>query len=791
MTGPYANGAQLYRDAGWQGVLPIVGKRVPPAGYTGYNATWPTDEVIADWINVRGHENIGLRMPDDIIGIDVDAYDGRKGLETIEWYETNLDSILPLTPRSSARVDGSGIRFFRVPGGLNWKSDLGTNSNVEIIRSGHRFAMVWPSIHPDINEMYKWLAPDNSVWDGIPGLGEFPPLPQEWVDALQAGSAVGGASVGGRSGEDHSGDDAPLTGQDGSVINVDAMFEHGLPPGEQNARLFDYMCSMRARNFRRVEMISVGMLLLQRMENVPGEQPWTASDIIDMVDRVRRTYSPGLSSGMMQGLGQGALAWAQRMASGQAITEISEMPPREALATDMGNSMRMVQLLGDRIRYAVREDQWYVWDDVRWCPDDTNRIMELTKNVVDAIRADAIMTDGEDRTRWLNWARDSESLARRKAMIAGAQSEPELVINTTDMDTDPNILVVRNGTLDLLTGELRESRREDLCSHRAEVDYDAEASYERWLGHVRFVCNDDPILMAYLQRAAGYSLTGNVGARSFFFLEGTGSNGKNAFVEPLMMVMGSYAKAATTALLTGGDEQHPTILADLQGSRLVFIDETRQGKALNVERLKALTGSKRVKARKMSKDFYEFDAQFKLWIAGNGQPTIRDPSDGVWNRMHRVVCHGKIAPGKAIAGYGDLLYSEEASGILRWALEGLRGWRELGGLGIPDSIKEDVQSYRDDEDYVGQFIEDVLIRTGDNEDMIFNKDLYFVYAQWADEHGLRGVDRLTSPILGKALVAHGIDRPKNGVTINRVKNRGYRGIKFSDGKMNWINSLKG
>jgi len=786
MTGPYGEAAELYRNAGWQGVLPIVGKRMAPTGYTGYNGAWPTDAVIDDWVNVRGDENIGLRMPDDIIGIDVDAYDGRKGLETIEWWESQLDCVLPLSPRSSARTDGSGIRFFRVPPGLNWKSDLGTGSNVEIIRFGHRFAMVWPSVHPDINETYKWLAPDSTVLDDIPMAGEFPALPDEWVAGLQAGS---GPRTSG-SGEDHSGDDAPITARDGSVINVEAMYTHGLPDGEQNKMLFDYMCSMRARNFRHVEMINAGMVLLQRMENRIGDKPWGVEDITDMVSRVRRSYPAGLSSGMMQGLGPGALAYAQRLAGGQAVTEVSELPPREALATDMGNSMRMVQLLGDRIRYSANEDQWYVWDDRRWCPDETNRVMDLTKTVIDSIRADAIVAEGDERTRWLNWARDSESIARRKAMIAGAESEPELVITTNDLDTDSNILVVRNGTLDLRTGQLRESRREELCSHLAEVDFDADASYERWLGHVSFLCNDDPVLMAYIQRAAGYTLTGNVGARSFFFMEGTGSNGKNAFIEPLMMVMGSYAKTATTALLTGGDEQHPTILADLQGSRLVFIDETRQGKALNVERLKALTGSKRVKARKMQKDFFEFDAQFKLWIAGNGQPTIRDPSDGVWNRMHRIVCHGKVAPGKVIDRFGDLLYAEEASGILRWALEGLRGWRELGGLGIPDSIKEDVQSYRDDEDYVGQFIEDVLVKTGNTGDFIFNTDLYFAYEQWATAHGLRGIDKLNSALLGKALGSHGIGRPKQGKMRNGKRERGYCGVAFSDGKADWVNSFK-
>lgn len=791
MSGPYGEAARLYREAGWPSPFPIIGKFPPPSGWTGYEGAWPDDAQLDAWERTHAHQNIALRLPDDVIGIDIDAYDGRNGLRSIEWYETNLDEMLPPTWTSTSRTDGSGsgIKFYRVPTGLNWKSKLekdehGNDSHVEIVRLGHRYAMVWPSVHPLTEQVYHWTTPDGEISDIIPVIGEFTALSPKWISALQTSSSTRRAQ-----GDAHDHTDADVT-HNGEVIDIDAIFRDGIEIGDQQNQLFTYMCSMRARSLRRTEMIALGMVVLQKLQNQEGRAPWTPDSIVELVDHVRRLYPAGLSSGMLQGLGRGALAWAQRLAGGQAVTEVSELPPREALATDMGNSMRMVQLLGDRIRYAVREDQWYVWDDVRWCPDETNRVMELTKNVVDAIRGDAINAEGDERTRWLNWARDSESLARRKAMIAGAESEPELVINTTDMDKNPNILVVRNGTLDLLTGELRESRREELCSHLAEVDYVENAPFERWLSHVHFVCNGDPILMAYLQRAAGYSLTGNVGARSFFFMEGTGSNGKNAFVEPLMMVMGSYAKTATTALLTGGDEQHPTILADLQGARLVFIDETRQGKALNVERLKALTGSKRVKARKMSKDFYEFDAQFKLWIAGNGQPTIRDPSDGVWNRMHRVVCHGKIAPGKAIAGYGDLLYGEEASGILRWALEGLQGYRELGGLGMPDSIKEDVQTYRDDEDYVGQFIEDVLIKTGNKGDLILNTSLYAAYARWADEHGLRGIDRLTSATLGKALVGHGIERPKNPVSVNAVKGRGYRGVKFADGTTTWLDSFR-
>jgi putative DNA primase/helicase len=398
----------------------------------------------------------------------------------------------------------------------------------------------------------------------------------------------------------------------------------------------------------------------------------------------------------------------------------------------------------------------------------------LTKRVIDDIRMQAEASEYDDRAGLLAWATQTESLARRNAMLAGAEAEPSLVITADQLDNDPDLLVVRNGTLDLKTGMLREAHHGDLCSRLAEVNYDPHATAEMWLGHVNLLCNGDPTLAAYIQRAVGYSLTGDVGARSFFFLEGSGSNGKNAFIEPIMALLGSYAQTATSALLTGGDEQHPTILADLLGARLVFIDETRQGKALNVERVKALTGSKRVKARRMKKDFFEFDAQFKLWIAGNGQPTIRDSSDGVWNRMNRIMCHGKVAPERRIDRFGDLLYAEEASGILNWALAGLRSWRETGSLGVPESITRDVQSYRDEEDYVGQFLDDMIRKTGDPKDFLPSASIYTEYSFWAARHGLRGQDLLNASHLARNLAGHGLERHKQ--VVDRVQTRGFRGV---------------
>jgi putative DNA primase/helicase len=775
VTGPYARAARLYRELGWQGVLPCDYPAIgmPPPGYTGgkQKPNWgiyPTDNQIEQWITSLGDTSVGLRLPDDVIAIDVDSYDGKDGDETLALQETRY-GLLPATWTSTSRGPSTTARkrFYRVPryaATYGWREP---GDGLELLHHGHRWARVWPSINHRTGEVERWYRPDGTVSAEPPSPGELTLLPDAWIEALWSGEAASSRGTRSSAGGDHSGDQGQETFEyRGNPFPIADLFNRPIPPGDQNNLLFAYFSSLRARRWHRTEMINAAMILLQRLVSEPGREPWTAELLIALVDHVIERVPSGPS------YPRGDITVSQR-GFVDGFTPLEDDDP--IFTTDMGNTLRLVSLLGDRLRYAVDEERWYVWDGQRWAPDRVNQALRLTKEVIRDIRNSGMLADGDQRDRLLQWALTSENIARRHAMLTGAEAEPQLAVTVEDLDVDPNLLVVRNGTLDLRTGELRESRREDLCSRLAEVTFDADADCPRWQEHVNLLCNGDPTLVAYIQRAVGYTLTGDVGARSFFFLEGSGSNGKNAFIEPIMMMLGSYAQTATSALLTGGDEQHPTILADLLGTRLVFIDETRQGKALNVERVKALTGSKRVKARRMRKDFFEFDAQFKLWIAGNGQPTIRDSSDGVWNRMHRILCHGKVAPEKRVDRFGDKLYEWEASGILNWALAGLADWR-VNGLKQPDSIREDVQSYRDEEDYVGQFLDDVVCKTDDPDDFISSAALYLEYSLWAAQHGLRGPDLLNASHLARQLASHGLERHKQ--VSNRVQTRGFRGVAF-------------
>jgi hypothetical protein len=192
-TGPFGKVAGLYLQNGWHPV-PADGKRIDVEGYTGHDGAYPTRAETVAWGNgaYSGH-NIAVRMPLGVIGIDVDAYDDKAGFATLQELEDELGE-LPHTVVSTARDDNvSGIRFFRVPEKKqSWKGKAG--SGIDVISWHYRYAVAWPSRHPDTGAVYKWYAEhgpdhqftDNPISGAIPKVAELPELPQAWAEFLHS-----------------------------------------------------------------------------------------------------------------------------------------------------------------------------------------------------------------------------------------------------------------------------------------------------------------------------------------------------------------------------------------------------------------------------------------------------------------------------------------------------------------------------------------------------------------------------------------------------------------------------
>jgi hypothetical protein len=188
---PYRDAAPTYRAAGWLGVLPIPygTKKLLARGWTGHEGRWPSYADIQAWCDSdrpdHGAGNIALRMPPDIIGIDIDGYDGKQGATTLAAHTTRWGP-LPPTWRSTSRDDDiSGIALYRVPEGLRWPGQAGPH--IEIIQTAHRYAVVAPSVHPDTGNRYRWIRPDGITSTSPPDPDELPPLPDPWIAGLTGG----------------------------------------------------------------------------------------------------------------------------------------------------------------------------------------------------------------------------------------------------------------------------------------------------------------------------------------------------------------------------------------------------------------------------------------------------------------------------------------------------------------------------------------------------------------------------------------------------------------------------
>lgn len=163
--------------------LPYGQKSSPPSSWTGEHAPYASPADVARWVAQRPQANIALRLAPNVVGIDVDAYDGRLGVETLASFEV-AHGPLPPTWVSSARPAPSGIRWYVLPEGATsaGMGDLGPG--VELIRAGHRYACVPPSLHP-LGAPVAWRNPDGDPSDTPPAHAELPVLSERQVAGLR------------------------------------------------------------------------------------------------------------------------------------------------------------------------------------------------------------------------------------------------------------------------------------------------------------------------------------------------------------------------------------------------------------------------------------------------------------------------------------------------------------------------------------------------------------------------------------------------------------------------------
>lgn len=424
--------------------------------------------------------------------------------------------------------------------------------------------------------------------------------------------------------------------------------------------------------------------------------------------------------------------------------------------TDAGNAKRLVALHGENLRYCHAWKTWFYWDGVRWCRDESGEIMRLAKETVRSIYLEAsVAAEISERAEIANHARISESESRLRAMISLARSEPGLSVRPAEMDRNPWLLNVINGTIDLKTGKLKAHSREDLCTKLAPVSFDEFAACPLWQEFLDTIIRDEAVV-SFLQRAAGYSLTGETNERVLFFLHGAGANGKTTFLEAIRCMLGDYARNTPfESLLIGRSGSARNDLARLAGSRFVTAQEVSRGRKLDESLVKQLTGRDTIAVRFLYSEYFEFVPQFKIFLTANHKPIIEGIDNAIWSRIHLVPFDVTIPLAKQDKRLLSKLI-EELPGILAWALKGCLEW-QVKGLDAPSRVTGATESYRNEMDIVGEFI---AARCSLSESATTPScDMLGEYESWCRCEGIQPVSQRK---LGMCLTERGLTRKRVG-----------------------------
>ena len=517
-----------------------------------------------------------------------------------------------------------------------------------------------------------------------------------------------------------------------------------IPEGQRNARLASFAGTMRRRGMSQ-EAIEAALLEVNQGQCSPP----LSEDEVKRVARSVTRYKP-------------------------------ETPPGKPVPaivngifnlTDLGNAERLVHQYGDILHYCYERKRWLVWNGKVWEWDSGNKIATLAKLAVRNIYHEAgDEPDEKKRKEIASHAGKSESENRLAGMINLAQSEPGIPIKLTGLDTDSWLFNCRNGTIDLHSGGLLPHRKEDLITVLVPMDYNPDAKCNLWMQFLERVTGSNAELINYLQRAVGYSLTGDTRSQTMFFLYGLGSNGKSTFITTIRKLTGGYGTKANASLFMTKDKNSggPTEdLANLQGKRFVAASEIEDGRRLAVVLIKEMTGGEAIRADRKYEHEIEFQPVHKIWLVGNHKPVITDTTLSIWRRVKLIPFTVTIA-NKEIDPDLPAKLESELPGILAWAVRGCLEWQRCG-LGEPKAVTNATSYYRHEQDILGDFIDDCCLLKPTAT--VPKHELKAAYEAWCNDTGSQPTSQKT---FRARLIERGITEGKSGST------RYWKGIALAD-----------
>lgn len=759
MTDIYAARSHEYLTAGFTPLpLPYGRKETPPLDYTGHKGKPVSGPEVENWNESRSGYNICLKMQRDLIGIDVDNYDGKAGAASLASLEKTLGK-LPPTWITTSRTDGiSGIRLYRCNPDLEYKGVA--DPGIEIAQGHHRYVVVNPSIHPEGRE-YAWTDPFGG--DTIPDKEKLPYLPFAWEDYLSKGAYDPNKKVAGEI------TDEQAKAWIAKTVTETCEKTAGIA-GYYNDRLLSANKTGEARH--DVALAATWCLAHMALQGHGG---------VDAAARdMQRTWNQiiGDSSRSSEYIELYRTAIAAVVDGTPADTcdclEATKMEIQKVVRIQ-GAENRVAQIVAEEalaglVRYSPGLG-WLNWDGSRWEVDtagggdlarrvvlnytdakerdlrklyteEKEKLTQLARPITDrAPRNEQLTTKpselvtkyatGDELTEYkkqegkTNAVRDQAeiwhnclNLAKVNAVLALCQSAEGVLTRIDQLDQHPELLNCLNGVVDLRTGKLGPSNPDLLFTKVAGAAYEPGLTSPRWEQALESL---PPVERAWFQLRVGQALTGYTPDDDTIILSsGGGDNGKSTVFLGISRALGDWAGMISHRVLIPQQSHHPTEMMDLRGLRLALLEETPEEGRLDTHQLKMTVGTPKITARLIRQDSVTFNTTHSLFVNTNHLPQVDATDHGTWRRLKRLRWPYKYVKGVPLDDgdrIGDLSlrpYIERdehvPAVILAWAVKGASLWfaQRDNPMPPPEAVETATANWKATTDVCFSFANDYL-----------------------------------------------------------------------------------
>jgi putative DNA primase/helicase len=415
----------------------------------------------------------------------------------------------------------------------------------------------------------------------------------------------------------------------------------------------------------------------------------------------------------------------------QALDAEREEKPHQS---DAGNAELFSKQCRDIVRFNHTTKRWHIFDGIYWKPDNNQAIHHLAKEIAKSRLKNALtIQDTRQKESEMRFALRSEDHTKILSMLNSAKSLPIIRTTYEDWDNWDTLFQCDNALINLESVEPTEIMPEYMISQKSDVYYDPDVECPFFQKCLLEWMNGDMQMCQFIQRVMGYCLTGSTDEQCLFWLVGAGANGKSVLLDVFGMLYGDYRQdTGMDVFMKKYNRNNTNDLARLYNARVVTANESAEGRRVDEERIKLIAGGDNVTARFLHQEFFTYESKMKLIFATNALPKVKDFSEGFWRRV-RIIRFDKYFASDVRIPKKEILdrLRSELSGILNYALEGLRHYHEMG-LSPPKKVIQATQEYRNEEDDVARWFEDCVEPS--EEERTLTKVAYQSFKEWFEDN---------------------------------------------------------